>query len=115
MDANRNAPLPAPEAMLALSDHAAQIYRKVSDDEFVIETDLAEDRSAIVVIVWFPRGQESDQAEVRVQLGPEGWNDFTDFRIRHNFIHVLKKRLELEGFTAGYVRSKILGVIDAYR
>lgn len=115
MNANRTVALPKPEALLALSDSAARIYRQLGDDQFIIQTDLSDDRAAIVVTAWFPQGEPSDQAEVRMPLPPEGWNAMVDYRIRHEFIHVVKKRLDLEQFIADYVRSKMMGVIDAYR
>ena len=114
MDTNPDAILPKPEALHALSKAAAEVFRRVCDPDFVIETDLSEDRASLIVTAWFPQGQPGDQAHVRVALGPEGWTPFVDYRLRHEFIHVVRKRLDLERFISDYVSAKIREVINAF-
>lgn len=113
MKANRKIGTAYQEALLALSEQVARIYREEVGDQYQVDAYLIQGDTVICVSVGFLlSGRE---AWVPLELGVEGWSDARRQRIVHEASHVIEQRLKLERFAAEYVAGKIRGVIDAYR
>lgn len=113
MNAKRKIGTAYQEALLALSEQTARIYREEVGDQHQVDAYLIQGDTMICVSVTFQlSGRE---AWVPLELGIEGWTDARRQRIMHETSHVVEQRLTLERFAAEYVAGKIRGVIDAYR
>ena len=101
------------EALLALSEQVARLYREACRDDYIVTAHLFQGDTLICVNVIFPA--TGAEAWVPLEFGNEGWNDERKARIIHDASYVIGKRLELEKFTAQYVSARIQEVIRAYR
>lgn len=103
---------PKNAALVALAKLVGDRYRATGNDQFSILLDAHPNRGVIVATAY---ATGESRLSVLVPMTFEGWNAHIEVQLRHEFITVCQRRIELVKITEAYLAGQTEVAANAYR